>query len=482
MRKFRSKISRVSTHRRESKPCNYDNSDDSVIELLQDQVVSFSSPTEVSDAFAKRFHNFNKCKVVLIGDSTHGTSEFYAARAEITKYLIERHGFNIVAVEADWPDAEAVDRYVRHRVGPGKPASVETTREAERAGRDRAFLRFPTWMWRNLEVHDFVEWLREHNRNLSIDNAAGFYGLDLYSLGASMRAVISYLDKVDRDMANLARDRYGELMMWAETPHKYGLETVVSKFEGYEAEVVDMLKDLLEKRLDYSTALWGGEEFHGSEQNARLVKDAERYYKIMYCGRRESWNLRVTHMFETLERILEHRGNSAKAIVWAHNSHVGDARASSNGWARREINIGQLCKETFGARGALTVGCSTYKGTVAAAGCWNQDMRIMRIQPALYGSYEQLMHATGIGNFVLDMRNGQCNRRLREALKEQRLERYIGVVYKPDTERQTHYSFAILPEQFDCFTWLDETRHVGALEVHQPPTTLKSNETWPFSL
>ncbi|OTA67985.1 hypothetical protein K449DRAFT_412688 [Hypoxylon sp. EC38] len=389
MQKLKNKISELSTHHRDGNSHNRGGA--SVIELLQDEVISFLSVAEASSAFANRFEIFDKCKVLLIGDASHGTSEFYAARAEITKNVIEKHGFNIVAIEADWPDAEAVDRYVRHRGGLAK--------QAQRDVRDT--------------------------------NSVGLYGLNLYSLRASVRAVIDYLEQI----------RYSKFMLWAEDPKEYGLETLVSAFKGYETE--------------------------------RVVKDAEQYYKMMYYGHRESCNLRDTHMFETL---------SAKAVVWAHNSHLGDARASSKGWSRSELNIGQLCKETFGDRGALAIGCSTYQGIVAAAERWDQDMRTMQIQPTLSGSYEQLMHATGIKNFVLDLREGHCSKELIEALKEQRLERFIGVIYRPDTERQSHYSYTVLPEQFDGLIWFDETRHVGTLEVHQPPTALGADETWPFGL
>ncbi|KAI1135638.1 erythromycin esterase-domain-containing protein [Hypoxylon sp. FL0543] len=483
MQKLKRKVSELTNQRREN-GAHHDGGGTSAIELLQDTVLSFPSVAEASDAFAKRFDDFDKCRVLLIGDGSHGTSEFYTARAEITKYAIEKHGFNIVATEADWPDAESIDRYVRRRGDPEKQARVEPQISSKQAGRERAFLRFPTWMWRNVEVQDFVEWLREHNRGKDVHHpdSVAFYGLDLYSLGTSIRAVIDYLDRVDKSMADLARDRYGELRIWAEDPKEYGLETLVSGFRGYEAEVVQMLRDLLSKRIEFSATHWDGEEFHSAEQNARVVKDSEQYYKTMYYGRRESWNLRDTHMFETLVRVLEHRGPSAKAVVWAHNSHVGDARASSKGWSRNELNIGQLCKEKFGDKGALAVGCSTHRGTVAAAERWDQDMQIMQVRPALSNSCEQLMHATGIKNFVLDLREGHCNKEMREALKEQRLERYIGVIYRPDTERQSHYSFAVLPEQFDGIVWFDETKHVGALEVHQPPTELAANETWPFGL
>jgi erythromycin esterase-like protein len=243
----------------------------STIEQLKTHVTPFKSISQDSGTITNCFDSFRDCKVLLIGDASHGTSEFYSVRAEITKYMIENHGFNIVAIEADWPDAEHVDRYVRHRPGPGQGA-VETIQMAEKEKREPPFLRFPTWMWRNMEVHDFVEWMRSYNSGREVKEAAGFYGLDLYSMGTSMKAVIDYLDTVDKDMAKIARGRYVNLMDWSEDPHEYGLESLAISFKGYEDDVVAMLKDLLRKRIEYSAALHDGVEFHSGEQNARVVK------------------------------------------------------------------------------------------------------------------------------------------------------------------------------------------------------------------
>ncbi|QPC73944.1 hypothetical protein HYE68_004696 [Fusarium pseudograminearum] len=472
----------------------------SAIEQLKTHVTPFGSISQDSGTITRYFDSFGDCKVLLIGDASHGTSEFYSVRAEITKYMIKNHGFNIVAVEADWSDAEHVDRYVRHRPGPGQGA-VETTQMAEKEKREPPFLRFPTWMWRNVEVHDFVEWMRSYNSGREVTEAAGFYGLDLYSMGTSMKAVIDYLDTVDKDMAKVARGRYINLMDWLEDPHEYGLESLATSFKGYEQDVVAMLGDLLRKRIEYSAALDGGVEFHNGEQNARVVKgklnirrllspfrlridfstDAEQYYKAMCRGQDKSWNHRDMHMFETLKRVLEHRGEGSKAIVWAHNSHIGDARATSMSWASHKLNIGELCKRAFGDH-ALSIGTGTNTGTVAAAQNWESDMNIIKVQPGLPGSYEELMHATGISNFVLDLRKGKCDEKLREALRGERLERSIGVIYKPETEKASHYSYAILPDQFDGYIWFDESKHVGTLEIHQPRSPLEYHETWPFGL
>jgi erythromycin esterase-like protein len=251
---------------------------DPAVPLLRANVTPIPPLNESTTAlatFASRLVS-QDTKIVLIGDASHGTSEFYAARAELTKHLISEHGFNIVAVEADWPDAEAVDRYVRHRPGPGPRASVGPAGEARKAGREPAFMRFPTWMWRNQEVQGFTEWLRAWNKGKDPKGAeaVGFYGLDLYSLGASMKAVIDYLEHVDKDMAETAKERYSRMMVWAEDPHEYGLEALAAGFKGCEKDVVRMLRDLLGKRLEYATASWDGEEFHSGEQNARLVKGA----------------------------------------------------------------------------------------------------------------------------------------------------------------------------------------------------------------
>lgn len=244
-----------------------DGTDSTTIELLRASVEDFPSISQAGDAFARCFDSFSSAKVLLIGDASHGTSEFYSARAEITKYMIEHHGFNIVAAEADWPDAEAIDRHVRYRPLPevNKAAKGDLVEEP-------VFTRFPTWMWRNEEVRGFVDWLRQYNRKTDPHDAVGFYGLDLYSLGASMRAVIRYLDNVDKKMGDLARQRYARLMDWSEEPHDYGLESLVSGFKGCEEEVIDMLSRLLSKRLEYSALHGNGVEFHSAEQNARLVK------------------------------------------------------------------------------------------------------------------------------------------------------------------------------------------------------------------
>ncbi|KAK9238781.1 putative erythromycin esterase [Lipomyces kononenkoae] len=423
-------------------------------------------PPIENSSFGAKFDRFGRnARVVLIGDASHGTSEFYRARAAITKRLIEKYGFNIVAVEADWPDARVVDKYVRQGVvdKDGDPLN--------------AFNRFPKWMWRNQEVKDFIQWLQQHNLHLPAEERAGFYGLDLYSLKSSIRAVLSFLDRADPEAAKAARQRYGCLTPWLEDPDRYGLAALKRGQAPCEDSVVRALVDLLSKRLEY--ARLDSEGFIDAEMNARLVRDAEEYYRAMYHGSDFSWNLRDTHMFETLERLLELK-SGAKAVVWAHNSHVGDAQHTGMGMHRNEINIGQMCRERYCDDVAI-ICCGTHTGTVAAAHEWDGQMEVMKVQPSLSNSYERIMYRTGLASFLLDLREGQHDE-VREALMEARIERFIGVIYRPLTERWSHYSEAVLPKQMDAYVWFRETHAVAAFETQQPHYPIATDETYPFGL
>jgi erythromycin esterase-like protein len=412
-------------------------------------------------AFATAFDRYADARVVLLGEASHGTSEFYRARAAITRRLIEQHGFGIVAVEADWPDAAAVDRHVR--LGP------------HRAMATAPFSRFPTWMWRNTDFEAFVRWLREHNAALPAQARAAFYGLDLYNMVASMAAVLEYLDGVDPVAAAEARERYGCLEPWNSEPAAYGRAALSEGYAICERSVVSILVGLVRHAAEYASH--DGESLFDASQNARLIVDAERYYRAMYFGAQESWNLRDRHMFETLERILAARGSTSKAVVWAHNSHIGDARYTEMGAARGELNIGQLCRERFGREAAL-IGFGSHTGTVMAASDWDAPAEVKAVRPSRPDSYEALCHDTGVGRFLVDLRPGR-NEPLREDLSEPRLERYIGVVYRPDTERMSHYAHACLPEQYDGFVWFDQTGAVTALPMQ---IRAGEDETYPFGL
>jgi erythromycin esterase-like protein len=428
--------------------------------------VAESLPEIDDEAFGAMFDRFGDARVVCLGEASHGTSEFYRARAAISKRLIERHGFNIVAVEADWPDAATIDRYVRHREW--------------RAGELTAFERFPTWMWRNVEVDAFIRWMRGHNQARDYAQMCGFYGLDLYNLGGSMQAVIEFLEKEDPELARLAHRRYGCLEPWADNPQVYGRHSMIEGYARCEVGVVQMLKDLLRKQVD----CFGPEcdEWLDATANARLVKDAEAYYRVMYQGSAESWNLRDTHMFETLNMILDAKGPGSKAIVWAHNSHIGNAAFTDMGMHRGELNIGQLVKEQFGSKARL-IGFGTHSGTVAAADDWDAPMRIKRVVPSLPESYERASHDSEVPRFLLDLREGEAGRDIRDALMDPRLERFIGVIYRPDTERWSHYSEAILARQFDGWVWFDETSAVTPLPGEQRPGEGRAeDETYPFGL
>ena len=417
-------------------------------------------------AFGALFDRYGDARVVLLGEASHGTSEFYRARAAISRRLIERHGFNIVAVEADWPDAATIDRYVRHRPW--------------REGELTAFERFPTWMWRNVEVDAFIRWMRRHNQARPYERMCGFYGLDLYNLSGSMRAVIDFLEQQDPELARRAHKRYACLEPWAEEPQLYGRNALLEGYARCEVGVVQMLKDLLQKQVDCFAPEC--DEWLDAAANARLVKDAEAYYRVMYHGSAESWNLRDTHMFETLKMILDAKGPNSKAIVWAHNSHIGNAAFTDMGRQREELNIGQLAKEKWGAKAQL-IGFGTHRGTVAAADDWDEPMKIKQVRSSLPDSYERVSHDSGVSRLLLDLREGEVGQDVRQALMEPRLERFIGVIYRPDTERWSHYSEAILPRQFDGWVWFDETNAVTPLPAEQRPGEVRhEGETYPFGL
>jgi protein-L-isoaspartate(D-aspartate) O-methyltransferase len=412
-------------------------------------------------AFGALFDRYAHAKVILLGEASHGTSEFYKARAAISRRLIEQHGYNIVAVEADWPDAASIDRHVRHRRG--------------REGEERAFERFPTWMWRNTDVDAFVRWLHRHNEGRPREEMTSFRGLDLYNLSGSIRAVIDYLDDVDPEAGQVARARYGCLAPYSKNPARYGAIAITEGYARCEEHVVQMLRQLQQSRADYVEGD-GGEEFLDAAANARLVKNAEAYYRVMYHGAEESWNLRDKHMFETLCQLLDAGGPDAKAIVWAHNSHIGNAAATEMGQVRGELNIGQLCREKFGEQ-AVLIGFGTHGGTVAASDDWDAPMQVKTVRPSMEGSYERVSHDAGVERFLLDVRG--AGQELRAALEEPRLERFIGVIYRPDTERWSHYAQAVLPEQFDAWVWFDETTAVTPLPGPERPG---EDETYPFGL
>lgn len=431
--------------------------DSGLVKAIADCCETFNSIESVD--LGPLLDRIGDARVVLLGEATHGTSEFYRMRERISRELITRKGFRFVAIEGDWPDVTRLDHYVRHL----EYQPTEWT----------AFARFPTWMWRNTEMRSFVDWLHENNADRDYGNRTAIYGLDLYSLYTSIGSVLEYLGDIDFDAARVARQRYGCLTPWQADPAAYGHAALTGTYRTCEKEVVRMLEDVLRKRNEYSFN--DGERYMDAMQNARLIADAEHYYRIMYYGSRASWNLRDTHMFETLQTMLAFHGPEAKAIVWAHNSHIGDASATEMS-ARGEHNIGQLCREEFGAD-AYSIGFGTNKGTVAAASEWDSPMEVKVVKPALDGSYEKLCHATGNPRFMLPLRNLPVA--FRRELEKPRLERAIGVIYRPETELSSHYFQANLPQQFDEYIWFDETRAVTPFETKKLEGL---PDTYPFGL
>lgn len=407
-------------------------------------------------------------RIYLIGEASHGTQDFYNVRASITKYLIEHQGLNAVALEADWPDAYRVNRFVR---GEGPDADANSAL----AG----FERFPAWMWRNTEVLSFVRWLRDWN-DRHADRKVGVYGLDLYSLRTSVQAVIAYLDRIDPAAAERARARYACFDHFAGDTQAYGYAASAGIVESCEGAVVDQLLDLQRRAAEYASrdGHVAREEFFFAEQNARLALNAEQYYRAMFRGRHSSWNIRDLHMADTFDALMEflgRDGSKPKIAVWAHNSHLGDARATEMG-ERGEWNLGQLLRERHGSD-VRSIGFTTYEGTVTASSDWDVDAERKIVRPALEGSVEDLLHAVGLPQFVLFLNDQQLG-----GFVTPLLERAIGVIYRPQTERQSHYFQARVSEQFDALIHIDRTTALVPLEPSPHWYREEVPETYPTGL
>ncbi len=409
-------------------------------------------------------------RIVLIGEATHGTHEFYRERARITQRLIREKAFQAVAVEADWPDAYRLNRYVR---GLGD--------ERDEVDAFSDFERFPTWMWRNRDMLEFVSWLRAYNESAPEPSAQiGLYGLDLYSLYASIEAVVRYLDQMDPPAARRARRRYACFGRFPQDGQAYGLATAFGAAETCESEVVAQLVELRKRTESYADGALQADESFFAEQNARVIKSAEGYYRAMFHGDMNAWNLRDRHMFDTLLALDRHLGGAqrgTKIVVWAHNSHLGDARATEMGRAG-EINVGQLARERYGADVVL-IGMTTHHGTVTAAPRWNGPVERVEVQRALAGSYESLLHATGLERAFLNLRDSDQQRM---ALPEEGLERAIGVVYRPSRERESNYYHARLVAQFDLLLHFDETTAVEPFERRVIGRLIEPPETYPSGI
>jgi erythromycin esterase-like protein/predicted phosphoribosyltransferase len=443
--------------------------DSALIKALRETTYPLAGSARDYDPLIGRI---GEARFALLGEASHGTHEFYCERAEITKRLIAEKHFAAVAVEADWPDAYRLNRYVR---------STGDDVDALEALAD--FRRFPTWMWRNTVVVEFIEWLRTYNDALPAGaEKVGFYGLDLYSLHASMKAVLRYLEKVDPEAAKRARERYACFDHVGEDTQAYGLMTRLNLAKPCEEEVIAQLLELQRRAASHMRR--GGrlvdDELFYAEQNARLVKNAEAYYRAVFLEEVSSWNLRDRHMAETLDALVTYlgrKGSRAKIAVWEHNSHLGDARATEMG-QRGELNVGRLTREKY-ADEAVLIGFTTHHGTVTAASDWGKSAERKRVRPALAGSYEALFHAAGRDRFLLVLNDSDM---IAQQLRNPRLERAIGVIYRPETERQSHYFQARLPDQFDAVLHFDATRAVKPLESTAEWETGELPETFPFAV
>jgi erythromycin esterase-like protein len=443
-----------------------------VLETLRQEAVALRSTQDIDAAIEL----IGDARIVMLGEATHGTHEFYQARAEITKRLIAEKGFAAVAVEADWPDALHVNRLIRQHA------------ENSMAGRIKAndalgkFQRFPQWMWRNEDVAELVRWLAYHNAGIEDPVArAGFFGIDLYSLRNSMDAVVQYLSRVDPEAARQARERYACFDHFGSEPQQYGYAVNFTRGPDCEDEVVQQLLTLTDSAARYAKmeGPHAADEAFYAEQNARVAQNAESYYRTMFHGRDESWNVRDTHMADTLDALCEHlskrRDEAAKVVVWAHNSHIGNASATEMG-EHGQINVGQLMRERHGDK-AFLLGFTTHTGTVAAASEWDSPAELKKVRPSMENSYERLFHEVGEERFLLPIRG---NRAVAQQLSQRRLERAIGVIYLPERERYSHYFYADLAKQFDAVIHFDETRAVKPLDRSALTSHEELPETYPF--
>lgn len=445
--------------------------DAQIISLIRKHAHTLKGAKNEYDALMDLVGN---AQIVLLGESTHGTDDFYAMRAAITLQLIEKKQFNIVALEADWPDAYRINRFIKgHKTDPNSMHALG------------GFKRFPQWMWRNTRMVELVSKLYQHNEKQSYEKKVSIFGLDLYSLYASIDEVLAYLDKIDPTAAQRARKRYACFDLYRSNAQQYGYATTFDISASCQQKVIEQLMDLRQSAVELLQAdgPHAKDELFYAQQNAHLIKNAERYYRsLFFADPATSWNIRDTHMMETAQAILNHQSIHAdsrkapKLIIWAHNSHIGNAAATQMGKAG-EINIGQLIKETYGDR-AKSIGFTTYSGTVSAASDWEQPVERKQVRPALAGSFEALFHATHIPAFMLPLTHPD----IVHGLADERLERAIGVIYRPQTERQSHYFGASLPAQFDAIIHCDHTKAVEPLEKTFEWDQGEMPETYPGGL
>jgi erythromycin esterase len=396
--------------------------------------------------------------IVMLGEASHGTHEFYTWRSAISKRLIQEKGFNFIAVEGDWPDCYKVNRFVK-----GNKDAGETVRDVL-----MNFDRWPTWMWANWEVAALAEWMREYNQSLPVDKKTGFYGLDVYSLWDSLREMVSYLDKEDPQAAQSVRKAILCFEPYEENEHVYAKYSLTE--HSCRDHVIGLLKEV---RMKADFLNGDREAGFNTEQNALIAVNAEKYYRSMIGFDNERWNVRDTHMMETLDRLLKFHGNNSKAIVWEHNTHIGDARATDMKRAGM-INIGQLAREQYGPDKVYLAGFGTYSGTVVASESWGAAMKIFEVPFARVGSIEHLLHRQSSSNYYLLFNTEDLQKRYGTAMRH----RAIGVVYDPDRELSGNYVRTKLSQRYDAFIFLDQTTALHPF--HMKPHDTKMPETFPF--
>jgi erythromycin esterase-like protein len=419
------------------------------LDALARNVRRVARPLTNADDLDPLIDRVGDARYVLLGEASHGTSEFYTWRTEISKRLVLEKGFSFIAVEGDWPDCYRVNRYVRGFLNSGDSAESVL----------HAFERWPTWMWANREVVDLVSWLRRHNDRTHRERRVGFYGLDVYSLWDSMRAVVEYLERIDPELARGARRAYSCFDPYHADPQDYARATALVP-TSCEAEAVSVLRELRSRAPDYRDD--GREAYFNAEQNALVARNAELYYRTMVRGGPSSWNVRDTHMVETLERLMTLHDPHAKAIVWEHNTHIGDARYTDMA-THGMVNVGQLVRDRHDDEGVLLVGFGTHRGTVIAAEEWGAPMERMRVPDARTGSLEDICHRENRDDKLLvftDDPDGGI-----PGLEAPRDHRAIGVVYDPRRERWGNYVPSVVPRRYDAFLYIDETQGVDPLHM-----------------
>jgi len=427
-------------------------------ELIQDHTI----PLEETDDLDLLMERIGDARIVLLGEASHGTHEYYTWRAQLSKRLITEKNFSFIAVEGDWPDCYRLNRYVKNYPHSGR-SSFEVL---------HAFNRWPTWMWANWEMVAFADWLRDHNRKLTNGRKTGFYGLDVYSLWESLEAIISYLEKVDPSAKQTALKALQCFEPYGDREGQAYARATVMVPASCEDEVINLLSEIHQKVSHYNT---DHEAVFSAEQNAFVTVNAEHYYRTMMKGNAESWNIRDHHMMDTLERLLKFHGDNSRAIVWEHNTHIGDARYTDMS-SDRMVNVGQLVREKFGEDEVIAVGFGSYEGSVIAGRAWGDVMRVLQVPPATRGSWEYLLHQAGAFDKYLIM-----NETLKEILSDREFgHRAIGVVYHPEHEHLGNYVPSIIPKRYDAFVFIDKSEALHPL--HMKSDTHQMPETFPFGV